>query len=443
MVEALIRSGSRTGGNFQPIGMEEALRTATMWLSPLVHQTPQAITMCVGRDADFQLACDWMERVGSQNIFADRALSAATAAKPRSKNKRTSLVLAFGSGMGRGGGETLGRLATMRKQGAKIISINPVKTGLSALADQWLSINPGTDHLLLDVLLGRQPCNYQQLAETGLSVIDVEKLLCETGEIQNQITIIAGRGIFSHVNGSPTAAQINEMFTDILPAADHTHMPRNLSKMLDKNCEAFLCMNSSLPWHSQPAKALENFEGRVVCLSEKPDGFEACADLVFCGKAEDNLIALAARLGQKDFSDVEGNSPYANGYADYEPMGAKLPAVKFPLQPQQEIDSDGDFPFHAISQKAHADANRSIVFMNASKAAFMGLKNKDVVQLKSPHGQTRAIIALMHDMNENTVWSWGSTLFAPLIPEDKPLRDPTTGQPAWFDLKVAVEKVEV
>ena len=88
-VEALIRSGSRSSDDFQPIGMEEALRTATMWLSPLVHQNPQSIPLCVGRDADFQLARDWLKKIGSTNLFADRPISASNAPKP-SETDRTS-----------------------------------------------------------------------------------------------------------------------------------------------------------------------------------------------------------------------------------------------------------------------------------------------------------------------------------------------------------------
>ncbi len=38
VLEALIRTGSRESGKLDPIGMEEALRTAAMWLSASVHQ---------------------------------------------------------------------------------------------------------------------------------------------------------------------------------------------------------------------------------------------------------------------------------------------------------------------------------------------------------------------------------------------------------------------
>ena len=440
-VEALIRSGSRSSDDFQPIGMEEALRTATMWLSPLVHHNPQSITLCVGRDADFQLASDWMKKIASKNLYADRAISAANAPKPRTKNKEAKLVLAFGSGTGRGAPDTQIRLARMRQAGAKIISFNPVKTGLSVLADQWLAINPGSDAAVLQVLAGKKPCSFNHLAETGLSIMDMERLLREFKQHRDKVTIIAGRGLFAHANGRQTSALLEKLGIDILPASDHNNCPQPLSGLLNDQCEALLCMGSSLPWHSQSASDLENFPGRVIALSDTPDGFDACADLVFCGIAEDNLLTLAARLGTKGFSDVEGNSPFES-FDDYRPKTKILTAPKLPLQPAPKPVSDPDYPFHAITQKPHEGANRAVVFMNADKAKFLGLANKDIVWIKTATASVKAVLALMDNMNQNTLWSWGGTLFAPLMPQDEPLHDATTGQPAWFDLKVAVEKVE-
>ncbi len=36
----------------------------------------------------------------------------------------------------------------MKRRGAKSISINPVRTGYSAIADEWIGVRPGTDGLL-------------------------------------------------------------------------------------------------------------------------------------------------------------------------------------------------------------------------------------------------------------------------------------------------------
>ena len=40
-------------------------------------------------------------------------------------------------------------LSGLRRRGAKFISVNPVRTGYSAIADEWLGIRPGTDGLFV------------------------------------------------------------------------------------------------------------------------------------------------------------------------------------------------------------------------------------------------------------------------------------------------------
>ena len=39
-------------------------------------------------------------------------------------------------------------LDKLKRHGAKFVSINPVRTGYSAIADQWIPVRPGTDGLL-------------------------------------------------------------------------------------------------------------------------------------------------------------------------------------------------------------------------------------------------------------------------------------------------------
>ena len=40
-------------------------------------------------------------------------------------------------------------LKKLKERGAKIIAVNPVRTGYQAIADEWIAITPGTDGLLL------------------------------------------------------------------------------------------------------------------------------------------------------------------------------------------------------------------------------------------------------------------------------------------------------
>jgi len=44
-------------------------------------------------------------------------------------------------------------LAALKKRGAKVVSVNPVRTGYSAVADEWVGIRPGTDGLFVMALI--------------------------------------------------------------------------------------------------------------------------------------------------------------------------------------------------------------------------------------------------------------------------------------------------
>src|SRR5690606_37493604 len=44
-------------------------------------------------------------------------------------------------------------LAELKARGAKFVSVNPVRTGYSAIADEWVPIRPGTDGLFVMALI--------------------------------------------------------------------------------------------------------------------------------------------------------------------------------------------------------------------------------------------------------------------------------------------------
>ena len=44
-------------------------------------------------------------------------------------------------------------LSGLRRRGAKFVSVNPVRTGYSAIADEWIGIRPGTDGLFVLALV--------------------------------------------------------------------------------------------------------------------------------------------------------------------------------------------------------------------------------------------------------------------------------------------------
>ncbi|MFX7198002.1 hypothetical protein ABTI40_19475, partial [Acinetobacter baumannii] len=45
-------------------------------------------------------------------------------------------------------------LARLKANGARFVSVNPVRTGYSAIADQWIGLRPGTDGLFIGARIG-------------------------------------------------------------------------------------------------------------------------------------------------------------------------------------------------------------------------------------------------------------------------------------------------
>ena len=141
------------------------------------------------------------------------------------------------------------------------------------------------------------------------------------------------------------------------------------------------------------------------------------------------------------------------------------------------------FPLHAITQRPmhmyHSWGSqnawlrqitaRNALFMHADTGSMLGLEDGDWVWITSPHGKVRGQAKFMNGVNRNTVWTWNAIgkrkghwglseeapesnqgfLLNHVISELLPPRkdgyrysnsDPVTGQAAWYDLRVRVEK---
>jgi sulfite dehydrogenase (quinone) subunit SoeA len=108
------------------------------------------------------------------------------------------------------------------------------------------------------------------------------------------------------------------------------------------------------------------------------------------------------------------------------------------------------------------------LFVNRAAGRALGLAEDDWVWLSSHHGRIRVPTKLMDGVNPDTVWSWNAIgkhagawgldpespefrqgfllnhLISELLPPDGgPFHanaDPITGQAAWYDLRVRIDK---
>jgi len=150
-----------------------------------------------------------------------------------------------------------------------------------------------------------------------------------------------------------------------------------------------------------------------------------------------------------------------------------------------EAGGGGKFPLHAITQRPAAmyhswgSQNAWLRQIHGSNPLYVpgpvcdeaGLKDGDWAWVSSHHGRIKVPVARMEAVNVRTLWTWNAIgkrkgawnlspdapestrgfllnhLIRELLPENGDgLRwsnsDPVTGQAAWYDLRVSIEKAD-
>ena len=158
----LRRVGPRGSGEFREIPWSEALGIATNWLEPVREKHPERLAFFTGRDQSQALTGWWAQQFGTPNYAAHGGFCSVNMAAAGIYTmggafwefgapdwERTELLLLFGVAEDHDCNPLKINLAKLKARGARIVSVNPVRTGYSAIADQWIGITPGTDGLLI------------------------------------------------------------------------------------------------------------------------------------------------------------------------------------------------------------------------------------------------------------------------------------------------------
>ena len=162
----LKRVGPRGSGEFQEIEWEEALATAVEWLGAIRARDPKELALFTGRDQSQALTGWWATQFGTLNYAAHGGFCSVNMAAAGLYTiggsfwefgepdwERTKYFLLFGVAEDHDSNPIKLGLGKLKGRGAKIVSINPVRTGYSAIADEWIGIRPGTDGLLVLALV--------------------------------------------------------------------------------------------------------------------------------------------------------------------------------------------------------------------------------------------------------------------------------------------------
>ncbi|MEE2956963.1 MAG: molybdopterin-dependent oxidoreductase [Pseudomonadota bacterium] len=154
----LKRVGERGLAKFVEIEWAEALETANGWLQDIRNTNPKKLAFITGGEQDQALTEWWASQFGTPNYSVNGGLCSVnmeTAGRYTVGGsfwdsgepdwKFTKYFLMFGVSEGQYSNPIKAGLSTLRKNGGKFISLNPIRTGYSAIADEWVGIRPGSD----------------------------------------------------------------------------------------------------------------------------------------------------------------------------------------------------------------------------------------------------------------------------------------------------------
>lgn len=158
----LRRVGPRGSGAFEEISWEEALQTAVSWLKPLRETAPEKLAFFTGRDQSQSFTGWWAQAFGTPNYAAHGGFCSVNMAAGgiytiggafwefgQPDWERTKLFVLFGVAEDHDSNPIKIGLGKLKGRGAKVIGVNPIRSGYNAIADDWLGITPGTDGLLI------------------------------------------------------------------------------------------------------------------------------------------------------------------------------------------------------------------------------------------------------------------------------------------------------
>ncbi len=162
----LLRVGERGSGEFREIEWDEALEIATSWLAPIRERNPDELAFFTGRDQSQALTGWWAQQFGTVNYAAHGGFCSVNMAagglysvggsfwefgEPDWEHAR--YLMLWGVAEDHDSNPIKLGLGKLKEHGAKIVAVNPVRSGYGAIADEWIGIRPGTDGLFAFALI--------------------------------------------------------------------------------------------------------------------------------------------------------------------------------------------------------------------------------------------------------------------------------------------------
>jgi len=198
----LKRVGPRGSGKFEEISWDEALDLAVSWLKPLREKNPEKLAFFTGRDQSQSFTSFWAQNFGTPNYAAHGGFCSVNMAAAgiytmggafwefgQPDWEHTKLFMLFGVAEDHDSNPIKMGIGKIKAHGAKVIGVNPIRSGYNAVADDWVGITPGTDGLFILALVhellkaGKIDLNYLAQYTNAPVLLDAETgLLLRDGD---------------------------------------------------------------------------------------------------------------------------------------------------------------------------------------------------------------------------------------------------------------------
>ncbi len=158
----LKRTGPRGSGEFEEISWDEAYQIAADWLEPIRRENPEKLAFFTGRDQSQSFTSFWAQAFGTPNYAAHGGFCSVNMAAAgiytmggafwefgQPDWDHTKLFMLFGVAEDHDSNPIKMGIGKIKGRGARVIGVNPIRTGYNAVADDWVGITPGTDGLFI------------------------------------------------------------------------------------------------------------------------------------------------------------------------------------------------------------------------------------------------------------------------------------------------------
>ena len=162
----LKRVGERGSGEFEEISWDEALEIASSRLAKVRADDPSKLAFFTGRDQSQSFTSFWAQGFGTPNYAAHGGFCSVNMAAAgiytmggafwefgQPDWDHTKMFMLFGVAEDHDSNPIKMGLGKLKKRGAKVVGVNPIRTGYNAIADEWVGITPGTDGLFITALM--------------------------------------------------------------------------------------------------------------------------------------------------------------------------------------------------------------------------------------------------------------------------------------------------